>query len=88
LVLEQKVKFYLAFFFYSFLGNSFYGFFFVLQILFFSDDLGFSCEGMLFDTNILELRNYISNKSHFDCYFKVKKDSYSNDTVIHLEDIH
>lgn len=56
--------------------------------LIFSDDLGFSCEGMLFDTNILELRNYISNKSHFDCYFKVKKDSYSNDTVIHLEDIH
>ena len=53
-----------------------------------SDDLGLSCAAMLFDTNILELRNYMSNKSHFDCYFKVKKDSYSNDTVIHLEDIH
>tara|TARA_B100001057_G_scaffold294256_1_gene294357 strand:+ start:417 stop:2108 length:1692 start_codon:yes stop_codon:yes gene_type:complete len=54
----------------------------------FSDNLGSSCEGMLFDTNISELNNYLSNKSHFDCYFKVKKDSYSNNTVIHLEDIH
>ena len=56
--------------------------------LVFSDNLGFSCEGMFFDTNILGLKNYLSNKSHFDCYFKVKKDTYSNDTVIHLEDIH
>ena len=56
--------------------------------LVFTDNLGFSCEGMFFDANILELNNYLSNKSHFDCYFKVKKDSYSNNTVIHLEDIH
>ena len=54
----------------------------------FSDNLGFSCEGMFFDTPIEQLKSYLSRSSSFDCYFKVKKDSYSNKTVIHLEDIH
>ncbi len=54
----------------------------------FSDNLGFSCEGMFFDTPIEKLKSYLSRSSNFDCYFKVKKDSYSNKTVIHLEDIH
>jgi len=35
-----------------------------------------------------DLKNYISNNLNFDCFFKVKKDNYSNKTVIHLEDIH
>ena len=30
----------------------------------------------------------IEKVPNFDCYFKVKKDTYSNKTVIHLEDIH
>ena len=54
----------------------------------FSDNLGFNCEGMFFDISIREFKNYISQKNEFDCFFKVKKDSYSNKTVIHLEDIH
>ena len=54
----------------------------------FSDNLGFSCEGMFFDIPIDQLKSHLSQSSNFDCYFKVKKDSYSNNTVIHLEDIH
>ncbi len=54
----------------------------------FSDNLGFTCEGMFFDISISNLKNYLSSDSNFDCYFKVKKDNYSNKTVIHLEDIH
>ena len=54
----------------------------------FSDNLGYSCEGMFFDISINDLKNYISNNLNFDCFFKVKKDNYSNKTVIHLEDIH
>lgn len=54
----------------------------------FSDNLGFSCEGMFFDINAQELKSYLSSKVDFDCYFKVKKDTYSSNTIIHLEDIH
>ena len=54
----------------------------------FSDNLGFHCEGMFFDISISEFKHYISQKNDFDCFFKVKKDNYSNKTVIHLEDIH
>ena len=54
----------------------------------FSDNLGFSCEGMFFDISINDLKEYLSKNSNFDCYFKVKKDTYSDKTVIHLEDIH
>jgi len=54
----------------------------------FSDNLGSSCEGMFFDIPIDQLKSYLSQSSNFDCYFKVKKDTYSNKTVIHLEDIH
>ena len=54
----------------------------------FSDNLGFNCEGMFFDVSINEFKNYISKKNQFNCFFKVKKDNYSNKTVIHLEDIH
>ncbi len=54
----------------------------------FSDNLDFMCEGMFFDVDINKLKDYLSQNSNFDCYFKVKKDSYSNKTVIHLEDIH
>ena len=53
-----------------------------------SDNLGFSCEGMFFDISSRELKNYLSNKPEFNCYFKVKKDTYSEKTIIHLEDIH
>ncbi len=53
-----------------------------------SDNLGFSCEGMFFDISSKELKNYLSNKPEFNCYFKVKKDTYSEKTIIHLEDIH
>ena len=53
-----------------------------------SDNLGFSCEGMFFDITSKELKNYLSNKPEFNCYFKVKKDTYSEKTIIHLEDIH
>ncbi len=54
----------------------------------FSDDLDFSCEGMFFDINAQDLKGYLSTKDEFDCYFKVKKDTYSSKTIIHLEDIH
>ena len=53
-----------------------------------SDNLGFSCEGIFFDISSKELKNYLSNKPEFNCYFKVKKDTYSEKTIIHLEDIH
>ena len=52
------------------------------------DDLKYECEGMFFDIISEDLKFYLGKKSNFDCYFKVKKDSYSNKTVIHLEDIH
>ena len=52
------------------------------------DDLNYECEGMFFDIISEDLKFYLGKKSNFDCYFKVKKDSYSNKTVIHLEDIH
>ena len=54
----------------------------------FSDNLDFMCEGMFFDVDVNELKDYLSRNSNFDCYFKVKKDTYSNKTIIHLEDIH
>jgi len=41
-----------------------------------------------FDIAAEDLKVYLGKKSNFDCYFKVKKDSYSNKTVMHLEDIH
>ena len=53
-----------------------------------SDNLGFSCEGMFFDVSSTDLKNYLANRSEFNCYFKVKKDPYSDKTIIHLEDIH
>ena len=53
-----------------------------------SDNLGFSCEGMFFDISSTDLKNYLANRSEFNCYFKVKKDPYSDKTIIHLEDIH
>ncbi len=53
-----------------------------------SDNLGFTCEGMFFDISSKELKNYLANKPEFNCYFKVKKDTYSEKTIIHLEDIH
>jgi hypothetical protein len=43
---------------------------------------------MFFDISSKELKNYLSNKPEFNCYFKVKKDTYSEKTIIHLEDIH
>jgi hypothetical protein len=43
---------------------------------------------MFFDINAQELKSYLSSKVDFDCYFKVKKDTYSSNTIIHLEDIH
>ena len=52
------------------------------------DDLNFECEGVFFDIVSEDLKFYIDNKSNFDCYFKVKKDTYSNKTVMHIEDIH
>ena len=52
------------------------------------DDLNFECEGIFFDIVSEDLKFYIVNKSNFDCYFKVKKDTYSNKTVMHIEDIH
>ena len=52
------------------------------------DDLNFECEGVFFDIVSEDLKFYIVNKSNFDCYFKVKKDTYSNKTVMHIEDIH
>ena len=52
------------------------------------DDLNYECEGMFFDIISEDLKFYLGKKSNFDCFFKVKKDSYSNKTVIHLEDIH
>jgi single-stranded-DNA-specific exonuclease len=52
------------------------------------DDLNFECEGIFFDIVSEDLKFYIDNKSNFDCYFKVKKDTYSNKTVMHIEDIH
>ncbi len=54
----------------------------------FSDNLGFICEGIFFDIKVNDLNDYLTKNSNFDCYFKVKKDSYSNKTVMHLEDIH
>ena len=52
------------------------------------DDLNFECEGVFFDIVSEDLKFYIDKKTNFDCYFKVKKDTYSNKTVIHIEDIH
>jgi len=52
------------------------------------DDLNFECEGIFFDIVSEDLKFYINKKSNFDCYFKVKKDTYSNKTVMHIEDIH
>ena len=52
------------------------------------DDLNFECEGIFFDIVSEDLKFYIDKKTNFDCYFKVKKDTYSNKTVMHIEDIH
>jgi len=52
------------------------------------DDLNFECEGVFFDIVSEDLKFYIDKKTNFDCYFKVKKDTYSNKTVMHIEDIH
>ena len=52
------------------------------------DDLNFECEGVFFDIVSEDLKFYIDKKANFDCYFKVKKDTYSNKTVMHIEDIH
>ncbi|MDA1350453.1 MAG: single-stranded-DNA-specific exonuclease RecJ [Proteobacteria bacterium] len=52
------------------------------------DDLNFECEGVFFDIISEDLKFYIDKKTNFDCYFKVKKDTYSNKTVMHIEDIH
>lgn len=52
------------------------------------DDLNFECEGIFFDIVSEDLKFYLDKKSNFDCYFKVKKDTYSNKTVMHIEDIH
>ena len=52
------------------------------------DDLNFECEAVFFDIVSEDLKFYIDKKSNFDCYFKVKKDTYSNKTVMHIEDIH
>lgn len=52
------------------------------------DELNFECEGVFFDIVSEDLKFYIDKKTNFDCYFKVKKDTYSNKTVMHIEDIH
>ena len=52
------------------------------------DDLNFECEAVFFDIVSEDLKFYIDKKTNFDCYFKVKKDTYSNKTVMHIEDIH
>ena len=52
------------------------------------DDLNFECEGVFFDIVSEDLKFYIDKKTNFDCYFKVKKDTYSNKTIMHIEDIH
>ena len=52
------------------------------------DDLNFECEGIFFDIVSEDLKFYIDKKTNFDCYFKVKKDTYSNKKVMHIEDIH
>ena len=52
------------------------------------DNLNFECEGVFFDIVSEDLKFYIDKKTNFDCYFKVKKDTYSNKTVMHIEDIH
>ena len=52
------------------------------------DELNFECEGIFFDIIAEDLKSYLAKKPNFDCYFKVKKDTYSSKTVMHLEDIH
>jgi hypothetical protein len=31
---------------------------------------------------------YIAKKTEFDCYYKVKRDTYSSNVIVHIEDIH
>ena len=52
------------------------------------DELNFECEGIFFDILAEDLKSYLLKKPNFDCYFKVKKDTYSSKIVMHLEDIH
>ena len=43
---------------------------------------------IFFDIIAEDLKSYLAKKPNFDCYFKVKKDTYSNKIVMDLEDIH
>jgi len=53
-----------------------------------SDKLGNSVTGMMFDTNVESFKAYINQKTELDCYYKVKRDTYSSNVIIHIEDIH
>jgi hypothetical protein len=43
---------------------------------------------MMFDSNVESFKSYISLKNDFDCYYKVKRDTYSSQVIVHIEDIH
>ena len=53
-----------------------------------SDQLGNSVIGMMFDSDVESFKSYISLKNDFDCYYKVKRDTYSSQVIVHIEDIH
>ena len=53
-----------------------------------SDNLGNSIIGMMFDSNVESFKAYIAKKTEFDCYYKVKRDTYSSNVIVHIEDIH
>ena len=53
-----------------------------------SDQLGNSVIGMMFDSDVGSFKSYISLKNDFDCYYKIKRDTYSSQVIVHIEDIH
>ncbi len=53
-----------------------------------SDKLGNSVTGMMFDSNVESFKSFIAKKNELDCYYKVKRDTYSSKVIVHIEDIH
>ena len=53
-----------------------------------SDKLGNSVTGMMFDSQVDSFKSYIAKKNEFDCYYKVKRDTYSSNLIVHIVDIH
>ena len=52
------------------------------------DNLGNSLIGIFFDIDVIKFKEYISKKDTFNCFYKVKRDTYSSNVIAHIEDIH